>query len=196
MDPMTEPRFFRSQKEWRTWLAKNHAKATALVVGLHKVGSGKGGLTHKQAIDEALCFGWIDGVGKGGEISWSIRFSPRKAKSVWSQVNIKRIEELRRDGLVHPAGLAAYERRTEKLQNRYSHENPGVALSAAYEKAFRADGIAWANFEKMPPSYRRPAIWWVMSAKQEATRERRLKTLIADSRAGRRVRHLTSPTRR
>ncbi|MEX0697954.1 MAG: YdeI/OmpD-associated family protein [Dongiaceae bacterium] len=193
---MSAPRFFASQKAFRTWLEKNHASAKELVVGLHKVKSGKGGLAHKQAIDEALCFGWIDGVGKGGDTSWAIRFSPRKARSIWSQVNIRRIEELKAAGLVHPAGLAAYERRTEKLQNRYSHENPDVALSAAYEKAFRANRTAWANFGKMPPSYRRPAIWWVMSAKQETTRERRLKTLIADSAAGRRVRHLTSPTRR
>jgi uncharacterized protein YdeI (YjbR/CyaY-like superfamily) len=193
---MSEPRFFRSQKEWRAWLVKNHASAKELVVGLNKVGSGKGGLAHKQAIDEALCFGWIDGVGKGGETSWSIRFSPRKPRSIWSQVNIKRIEELKAAGLVHPAGLAAYERRSEKLQNRYSHENPDVALSAAYEKAFRANRPAWANFKKMPPSYRRPAIWWVMSARQEATRERRLEMLIADSAAGKRVRHLTSPAKR
>jgi uncharacterized protein YdeI (YjbR/CyaY-like superfamily) len=193
---MSEPRFFRSQREWRVWLLKNHAKAGELVVGLHKVKSGKGGLTHKQAIDEALCFGWIDGVGKGGEESWSIRFSPRKAKSIWSQVNIKRIEELKAAGLVHPAGLAAYEHRDPKLQNRYSHENRDVALSAEYERAFRADKDAWANFGKMPPSYRRPAIWWVMSAKQEATRRRRLETLIADSAAGKRLKHLTSPARR
>lgn len=193
---MSEPRFFASQKAWRAWLLKNHATAKELVVGLHKVKSGKGGLTQKQAVDEALCFGWIDGVGKGGDASWSIRFSPRKPKSIWSQVNIKRIEELNAAGLVHATGLAAYEHRDPKYQKRYSHENPDAGLAPQYEKVFRANKAAWANFGKMPPSYRRPAIWWVMSAKQEATRERRLETLIADSAAGRRLRHLTSSTRR
>ena len=193
---MSAPRFFASQKAWRAWLLKNHATAKELVVGLHKVKSGKGGLAHKQAIDEALCFGWIDGVGKGGDTSWSIRFSPRKSKSIWSQVNIKRIEELKAAGMVHPAGVATYENRDPKYQKRYSHENPDAGLAPRYERVFRANKAGWANFGKMPPSYRRPAIWWVMSAKQEATRERRLQTLIADSAAGRRLRHLTSPTRR
>jgi uncharacterized protein YdeI (YjbR/CyaY-like superfamily) len=125
-----------------------------------------------------------------------VRFTPRKAKSIWSKVNIKRIEELQAAGLVHPAGLAAYENRDPKLQQLYSHENRDIALSSAYAKAFRANREAWANFEKMPPSYRRPAIWWVMSAKQESTQKRRLETLIADSAAGRRLRHLTSPAKR
>lgn len=193
---MNEPRFFASQKAFRAWLEKNHATAQEIVVGYHKAKTGKRTFTHKQAIDEALCFGWIDGVGKGGDETWSVRFTPRKAKSIWSQVNIKRIEELKAAGLVHPAGRAAYENRDPKLQQRYSHENRDVGLAPAYEKAFRASKTAWANFEAMPPSYRRPAIWWVMSAKQEATRERRLKTLIADSAAGRRLRHLTSPAKR
>jgi uncharacterized protein YdeI (YjbR/CyaY-like superfamily) len=190
---MSEPRFFRSQKEWRTWLEKNHAKATELVLGFHKARTAKVGLTHKQAIDEALCFGWIDGRGHGGETTWTVRFSPRRSRSIWSQINIRRIEELKSSGLVHPAGHAAYERRSENLQNRYSHENPDVGLSPAYERRFRATKRAWENFQKMAPSYRRPAIWWVMSAKQEETRQRRLATLIADSGAGRKVRHLTPP---
>lgn len=193
---MSEPRFFTTQKAFRTWLEKNHARAKEIVVGYHKAKTGKRTLTHKQAIDEALCFGWIDGQGKGGDETWSVRFTPRKAKSIWSQVNIKRIEELKAAGLVHPAGLAAYENRDPKLQQLYSHENRDVALSPAYARAFRANREAWANFEKMPPSYRRPAIWWVMSAKQEATQVRRLETLIAESASGRRLRHLTSPAKR
>jgi uncharacterized protein YdeI (YjbR/CyaY-like superfamily) len=193
---MSEPRFFRSQKDWRAWLERNHAKASELVLGFHKVKTGKATFTHKQAIDEALCFGWIDGRGKGGDATWTVRFTPRQARSIWSQVNLDRIEELDAAGLVHPAGLAAYQNRDPKLQRRYSHENPDICLSPDYEKAFRADKQAWANFGTMPPSYRRPAIWWVMSAKQEATRERRLATLIADSAAGRRVKPLTAPVRK
>jgi uncharacterized protein YdeI (YjbR/CyaY-like superfamily) len=193
---MSAPRFFKSQKEWRVWLEKNHPTATALVVGFHKVGSGETGITYREALDEALCFGWIDAVRGGGELTWTIRFTPRKTRSIWSRVNIRRMEELKAAGLVHAAGLAAYDRRDPRLQKRYSHENPDIALSPGYEKTFRANKTAWANFGKMPPSYRRPAIWWVMSAKQEATRERRLATLIADSAAGRRVKPLTSPVRK
>ena len=190
---MAEPCFFRSQVEWRKWLEKNHAKATELLVGFHKAASGKGGITHKLALDEALCFGWIDGVARGGDTSWSIRFTPRRRGSHWSAVNIKRIEELKAAGKVHAAGLATYEGRDLNQQKKYSFENKDAKLSPAYAKQFRANKIAWANFEKMPPSYKHPAVWWVVSAKQEATRERRLATLIADSTAGRRLKHLTRP---
>lgn len=190
---MTTPRFFKSQKEWRAWLEKNHAGATEQVVGFHKTKSAEKGITYKQALDEALCFGWIDAARKGGELTWSIRFTPRKAKSIWSQINIKRIEELKAAGLVRPSGLAAYEGRDPTLQKKYSFENRDATLAPAYAKKFRAEKKAWANFEKMPPSYRHPAIWWVVSAKQEATRERRLATLISDSAAARKVKHLTSP---
>ena len=193
---MSEPRFFASQKAWRAWLEKNHTKAKELVVGFHKTKSDKKGITYKQALDEALCFGWIDAIRRGGETTWTIRFTQRKTKSIWSQVNIRRMEELKAAGLVHPAGLVAYQNRDPKLQKRYSFENRDVTLAPEYEKRFRASRKAWANFGKMPPSYRRPAVWWVMSAKQEATRDRRLKALIADSAAGRRLRHLTSPAKR
>jgi uncharacterized protein YdeI (YjbR/CyaY-like superfamily) len=190
---MNEPRFFKTQKEWRAWLLKNRAKATELVIGFHKADSDEKGITYKEALDEALSFGWIDAVRKGGETTWSIRFTPRKPKSIWSAVNIKRIEELKAAGKVHAAGLAAYEGRDLKQQKKYSFENKDAKLSPAFAKKFRADKKAWANFEKMPPSYKHPAIWWVVSAKQEATRERRLATLIADSAAGRKVKHLTRP---
>jgi uncharacterized protein YdeI (YjbR/CyaY-like superfamily) len=196
MAAVTKPRFFKSQKEWRAWLEKNHATSTAIIVGYHKGAGAKGGFTHKQAIDEALCFGWIDSVAKGGDTTWSIRFTPRKAKSIWSAINLKRIEELKAAGLVHPAGLAAYENRDPKLQKRYSFENRDVKLAPAYAKAFKADKAAWKNFESMAPSYRHPAVWWVMNAKQEETRQRRLATLIADSAAGRKVKHLTPPKRK
>jgi uncharacterized protein YdeI (YjbR/CyaY-like superfamily) len=195
MAAVAKPRFFRSQKDWRAWLEKNHATSTEAIVGYHKGAAAKGGFTHKQAIDEALCFGWIDSVAKGGDATWSIRFTPRKPKSIWSQVNIKRVQELKARGLVHEAGLAAYEKRDPKLQKRYSFENRDVKLAAEYEKTFRANRKAWSNFEAMAPSYRHPAIWWVMSAKQEETRQRRLKALIADSAAGRKIKPLTPPKR-
>lgn len=190
---MSEPRFFRSAKEWRAWLEKNHAKADALVLGFHKTGTDKAAFNYKQAVDEALCFGWIDGRSKGGEATWSVRFTPRKAKSIWSQVNIRRIEELKTEGRVHPTGLATYDGRDPKLQHRYSHENPHVGLPPEFDAVFRRNKKAWTWFEKMPMSYRRPAIWWVTSAKQEATRVRRLDTLIADSAEGRKVKLLRRP---
>ena len=187
------PRFFRSQKEWRSWLEKNHATAADQWVGFHKAGAGKTGITYKQAVDEALCFGWIDAVRRGGDATWSIRFTPRKTGSIWSAVNIRRIEELKTLGQVAPAGLAAYEGRDPEKQKKYSFENRDTVLAPACEKRFRAEKAAWTWFEAMPRSYRHPAVWWVMSAKQEATRERRLATLIADSAAGRKVRHLRRP---
>lgn len=190
---MSEPRFFRSQKEFRAWLEKNHATKTELVVGFEKGAAAKGVFHRAQAVDEALCFGWIDGVAKGGDTTWSIRFTPRKAKSIWSAVNIRRMEELKAAGVVHAAGLAAYEKRDPTLQKRYSFENPDAQLSPAHLKLFKANKKAWTNFEAMPKSYRHPAVWWVVSARQEATRERRFADLVAHSEAGIRLKHLTSP---
>ena len=190
---MSEPRFFRSQSEWRRWLEKNHASAVEQWVGFHKVGAEKKGITYKQAVDEALCFGWIDAVRRGGDATWSIRFTPRKKGSIWSAVNIRRIEELKAEERVAPAGLAAYDGRDPNKQKKYSFENRDAALAPDDEKRFRADATAWAWFTAMPLSYRHPAIWWVVSAKQEATRERRLATLIADSGAGHKVKHLRRP---
>lgn len=193
MAEINAPRFFKTQAEWRAWLMKNHDKAAEQVVGFHKASSDQKGITYKEALDEALSFGWIDAVRRGGETTWSIRFTPRKPKSIWSAVNLKRIEELKAAGKVHAAGLAAYEGRDPKQQKKYSFENKDAKLSPAFAKKFRADKKAWANFEKMPPSYKHPAIWWVVSAKQEATRERRLAALISDSAAGRTLKHLTRP---
>src|SRR5262249_4315503 len=140
-----------------------------------------------------LCFGWIDAVRRGGEHTWSIRFTPRKASSIWSQVNIRRIPELEAEGRMHAAGLGVFAGRDQRQQKKYSFENRDAALSAEDERAFRADKKAWANFEKMPRSYRHPAIWWVVSAKRDETRTKRLATLIADSAAGRKVKHLRRP---
>jgi uncharacterized protein YdeI (YjbR/CyaY-like superfamily) len=193
---MTEPTFFTSASQWRRWLERNHDKAAEKIVGFHKVGSGNSGIAYKEARDEALCFGWIDGVTRGGETTWQIRFTPRRPKSIWSAVNIKRIEELKAEGRMHAAGLAAYEARDPERQKRYSSENRNAALSAGEETAFRANKKAWTFFSAMPPSYRRPAIWWVVSAKRDDTRARRLRTLIADSAAGRKIKPLSLPARK
>ncbi len=191
-----DPTFFKTAAAWRKWLEKNHAKASEKLVGFHKVGSGNSGITYKQALDEALCFGWIDAVRRGGETTWTIRFTTRRPRSIWSAVNIKRVEELKAEGRVHKAGLAAYEARDPSRQKRYSYENRDAAFSAAEERAFRANKAAWAYFSAMPPSYRRPATWWVAGAKREETRKRRLATLIADSASGRKLKHLTPTTRK
>jgi uncharacterized protein YdeI (YjbR/CyaY-like superfamily) len=190
---MSEARFFRSQKEWRAWLEKNHGKAAEQWVGFHKVGAEKKGITYKQAVDEALCFGWIDAVRRGGDLTWSIRFTPRKKGSIWSAINIARIEQLKAEGRVAPPGLAVYEARNPERQKRYSFENRDMVLAPGYQARFRAEEKAWAWFEAMPRSYRHPAVWWVMSARQEATRERRMATLIADSAEGRKIKPLRRP---
>jgi uncharacterized protein YdeI (YjbR/CyaY-like superfamily) len=190
---MTEPRFFKSPKEWRAWLEKNHAKAAELLLGFHKATSDETGITYMEALDEALAFGWIDARRFGGDKTWSIRFTPRKPRSIWSAVNLKRVEELKAAGRMHAAGLAAHEGRDPKQQKKYSFENRDAKLSPDDARRFRADKQAWANFEKMPQSYRHPAVWWIVSAKQEVTRERRLAALIADSAAGRKVKHLRRP---
>jgi uncharacterized protein YdeI (YjbR/CyaY-like superfamily) len=183
--------FFASFEEWRAWLDENHASASEITVGFHKAKSGRAGLTYRQALDGALCYGWIDGLRRGGELSWTIRFTRRRRGSIWSAINIARVEELRHCGHMHPAGLQVFETRDITKQKRYSGENPGVTLDPAFEKKFRANRKAWADFQTRPPSYRGPAIWWVMSAKREETREKRLATLIADSEAGRKIKLLT-----
>ena len=187
---MTDATFFKSAAAWRKWLEKNHDTADEKLVGFHKVSSGNTGITYKEALDEALCFGWIDAVRRGGETTWTIRFTRRRPTSIWSQVNIKRLAELMEEGRMHPAGSAMFDARDPTRQNRYSYENRNAAFSPEEEEAFRANKKAWENFSAMPPSYRRPATWWVVSAKREDTRARRLATLIADSLAGRRIKHL------
>jgi uncharacterized protein YdeI (YjbR/CyaY-like superfamily) len=189
-DAMSAAIFFKDQAEWRAWLEENHATASEQWVGFYKAGTDKRGIAYKEAVDEALCFGWIDAVRRGGHAAWSIRFTPRKKGSIWSAVNIRRIEELKALGQVAPAGLATYEGRDPEKQKKYSFENRDVVLAPEYERRFRADNAAWAWFEAMPRSYRHPAVWWVMSARQDATRERRLAILISDSAAGRRIKPL------
>ena len=148
-------------------------------------------MTWSESVDQALCFGWIDGVRKSiDKDSYMIRFTPRRHGSIWSAVNIKKVEELTGQGLMHPAGLAAFGLRKEEKSRVYAYEQKTVKLSAEYEEKFRAHPQAWKFFQSLPPSYHKPAINWVMSAKQEATRLKRLDELIADSASGRRIKQL------
>ena len=190
------PHFFATPDEWRRWLEANHDRATELWVGFHKKGSGRPSITWPESVDRALCFGWIDGVRKRiDDASYKIRFTPRKKGSIWSSVNIGRVDALTKAGLMHPTGLAAFAARTSDRSNVYAYEQrrEDAAFDATQEARFRAHADAWAFFQSRPASYRRTATWWVVSAKQAATRERRLATLIEDSAAGRTIRQLTRP---
>jgi uncharacterized protein YdeI (YjbR/CyaY-like superfamily) len=185
--------FFATPTEFRAWLEAHHASAQELLVGFYKKDSGKPSMTWPEAVDEALCFGLIDGVRKSlDDESYTIRFTPRKPRSTWSAVNSKRVEELTRLGRMHPAGLKAFALRTDGNSGIYAYEQRQEArLDDVDEQQFRANAIAWAFFQAQPPSYRRTAIWWVISAKQEATRRKRLATLIQDSEQGRAIAPLT-----
>jgi uncharacterized protein YdeI (YjbR/CyaY-like superfamily) len=163
------------------------------LVGFFKKGSGKPSMTWPEAVDEALCFGWIDGVRKGiDDVSYTIRFTPRKPRSIWSAVNVRRVTELTALGLMHPAGLQAFERRAEKKTAIYSYEQKDAArLDDAQEQQFRGNKKAWDFFQTQTAGYRKTAIWWVVSAQKEETKLKRLATLIKDSEHGRTLRHLT-----
>lgn len=190
----SEPKFFRDGAAFRRWLAANHAKADSLLVGFHRVGSGRGGLTYPDALDEALCVGWIDGLRRGLDAtSYSIRFSPRKPGSIWSQVNIRKVAALEAAGRMTAAGRAVFEKRDPRKAFQYSFEVGRHELAPAFAKRLAADARARAWFAASPPSYQRPATHWVMSAKQEATRERRFAALLACSREGRKVPPLDYP---
>jgi uncharacterized protein YdeI (YjbR/CyaY-like superfamily) len=187
------PTFFRGPSDFRKWLERNHAREDELWVGLYKKGSGKPSITWPEAVDEALCFGWIDGVRKSfAADSYVIRFTPRRPGSIWSAVNTKRAQELLRLGRMMPAGVEAFRRRDEAKTRQYSYERSDAALTAEFERAFRRNQRAWRFFQSQPPGYRRIGALWVMSAKREETRLRRLAVLIADSAAGQRI----SPLRR
>jgi len=179
------PIFFAKQSDFRKWLQKNHTKETELVVGFYKVGSGKPSMTWSQSVDEAICFGWIDGVRRSiDEESYQIRFTPRKPSSIWSAVNIKKIQTLTKQGLMQPAGLASFEKRQEARSKIYSFETADVALPKELEKKFKANKKAWDYFQLLAPSYKKTSIHWVISAKQEATKLKRLDILIKDSEKG------------
>jgi len=178
-------RAFASGEAFREWLAEHHASETELLVRLFKVHARDKGMTYKDALDEALCFGWIDGVRRtGDEDTHTIRFTPRRAKSIWSAVNIKRVNELEAAGRMHESGLAAFGRRDANRSVVYAYENRQIELSPEYAKIFRSKKRAWTFFESQAPWYQRTSIYWVMSAKREETRERRLATLIDVSAKG------------
>jgi uncharacterized protein YdeI (YjbR/CyaY-like superfamily) len=180
--------FFRSPPDLRQWFEKHHTTARELLLGYYKKGSGKPSITWPESVDEALCFGWIDGIRKSlDEISYTIRFTPRKPTSTWSAVNIKRVQVLTEQGLMQPAGLKAFEVRRENKVGIYSYEQRPVQFEEAYEKIFQQNPAAWQFFQTRPPSYRKTACWWVLSAKTEATRLRRLEKLIEESAGGRRL---------
>jgi uncharacterized protein YdeI (YjbR/CyaY-like superfamily) len=193
-----EPTFFAEPAAFRAWLEENHERAAELWVGFHKKATGRPSVTWPEAVAEALCFGWIDGIRRSlGDESYMIRFTPRKPRSTWSAVNIARAKELVAEGRMRPAGLAAFEARSDDRSAIYSYEQRHEArLAPDEEREFRSNARAWEFFQAQPRSYRRPALWWVVSAKREETRARRLRTLIEDSANGRRLRHLSRPARR
>ena len=181
-----KPIYFPSPAEFRAWLEKHHDSATELLVGFHKRGTGKPSMTWPESVDEALCFGWIDGVRRRvDEERYTIRFTPRTAKSNWSKVNLARVEELKKLGRMTPAGLRAYEQRSAKRD--YAYESRPKEFSPEFEKRLKANKKAWAFFEAQPPYYRKLMIFWVMSAKRDETRLSRLEKLLAASAAGKRV---------
>jgi uncharacterized protein YdeI (YjbR/CyaY-like superfamily) len=181
------PTFFATEADFRRWLAANHTTAPELLVGFWKKGSGKASIDWPQARDQALCFGWIDGIRKSlGEDAYTIRFTPRRPRSIWSKVNVERFNALKASGCMTAAGEAAYERDKHKT-GVYSYEKPIASLTAEEEQLFRKNKAAWADWEKRPASYRRSALGWIAGAKKRKTRAKRLNELIAVSAEGRRL---------
>ncbi len=184
---MAEPVFFETEAEFRRWLQAHHETAPELLVGFWKKSSGISSIDWPQARDQALCFGWIDGIRKSlGDESYTIRFTPRRKGSIWSKVNVERFEALKAHGKMTPAGERAYEKNKHK-SGLYSYERPLASLTAQEEKLFRRNEMAWTDWEKRPLGYRRSALGWVTSAKKPETRAKRLGELIAVSAEGRRL---------
>lgn len=184
--------FFKSPADFRAWLDKHHASEQELSVGFYKRGSGKPSITWPESVDVALCYGWIDGVRNSiDELSYRVRFTPRKLTSTWSAINVKRVAELTKLGLMRPAGVKAFAARTGEKTGIYAYEQrKNAKLPAAYERQFRANRKAWDFFQSQPPWYRRTASYRVISAKQEETRLRRLAALIRDSELGQPIKEL------
>jgi uncharacterized protein YdeI (YjbR/CyaY-like superfamily) len=189
------PIYFGDAAAFRTWLAAHHAKHDELLVGFHKRGTGRPSMTWPESVDEALCFGWIDGVRRRVDADrYTIRFTPRRPRSIWSAINIAKVTALIAAGKMRPAGLRAFEARDEARSRVYSFEREQAAtLEAADERRFQANRAAWKFFSAQPPWYRRSAYHWVISAKRAETRASRLATLIADSAAGRAIKPLRRP---
>jgi uncharacterized protein YdeI (YjbR/CyaY-like superfamily) len=175
-------KFFKSSSDFRKWLEANHAAAPELWVGFYKKTSGRSSITWPESVDQALCFGWIDGIRKSiDDISYKIRFTPRKSTSVWSTVNVRRALALTNQGLMHPKGLEALEKRKDNRSGIYSYEQRTDAMPEPYAQKLRANKAAWDFFQAQVPSYRKVVSWWVVSAKKEETRQKRLDKLIEDS---------------
>lgn len=193
-----KPKFFPTPADFRRWLEKNHASETELWVGFYKKATGRPSITWPEAVDEALCFGWIDGIRKSLDAeSYVNRLTPRRPGSNWSEINTRRAKELIRAGLMRPAGLKAFKARDPEKSGVYSFEQRQAAkLSPEAERKFKANKRAWKFFESQPPGYRRIATWYVVSAKQEQTRARRLARLIKDSAEGRRIGLLQRPDKK
>jgi uncharacterized protein YdeI (YjbR/CyaY-like superfamily) len=190
-------RYFRSAAEFRRWLERNHARESEITVGFYKKGTGKKSITFREALDEALCFGWIDGVRHSiDEERYVNRFTPRTSKSYWSAVNIARVRELIAEGRVHAAGQRAFEWRDEQRARADASLRAKPEFSREETARFRKNKAAWSYWESLPPGFRRNATWWVVSAKREETRERRLSTLIEHSARGERIAVLTPPSAR
>lgn len=188
-----KPKFFTTPAQFRQWLEQNHDRATELLIAFHKKSSGKTSITYAEALDEALCFGWIDGVRrKLNETSYVQRFTPRKPKSIWSLINVNHVERLKKEGRMHPAGLEAYARRDPKRTGIYSFENEPHKLAPAYEKKFREHKQAWKFFKEQAPYYKKLMMFRIMNGKKEETRLRRLEQLIECSANGARIGLLTS----
>ena len=180
--------YFPTPAAFRKWLQKNHAAEKQLWVGFHKKGTGTPSITWQESVDQALCFGWIDGIRKRiDEDRYTIRFTPRKPTSVWSAINIGRVKELTKQGAMRPPGLAAFEKRDLKRSGIYAYENRPKVLAPAYEKELRRNAKAAAFFDALPPAFKKLMVFYVMSAKKEETQRKRLARLIAASAAGKRL---------
>lgn len=189
------PQFFPTRHAFRQWLEHHHQTERELVVGFHRRDSGRPSLTWPESVEEALCFGWIDGVRhKLDDDRYTIRFTPRKPTSIWSRKNLATMERLLAERRVAPLGRRTYESRDKNKTNRYSFERDSTSFTPQQELAFRKNAKAWKFWEAQVPSYRKPATWWVVSAKQEATREKRLRTLINCSTKGLKIPPLRRPT--
>lgn len=189
-------KFFRTAAAFRRWLEKNHERADELWLGFYKKDSGKGGINYAQALDEALCFGWIDGIRKSLDAgAFTIRFTRRRQNSIWSNVNIKHVERLTIDGRMTAPGLAAFSIRTPERSGVYSFEREVAELEPAMKQRFMKNRKAWKFFEAQPPYYRRVTAWWIISAKRDETRERRLAQLIELSAQEKRLPQLTPAPR-
>ena len=192
---MSTPKFFPTPAHWRRWLERHHDRQDELWVGYYKRGTGQASITWPESVDQALCYGWIDGIRKRiDDTSYMIRFTPRRAGSTWSAVNLRRMSALMESDLVQPAGLEAFKRWKQARGGLdRDKQRESARFSAEYLKRFKASRKGWSYWESQPPGYRSTATLWVMSAKREATRQRRLATLIQDSEAGRRIAPLRRP---